>query len=370
MGNLNRYSMFQCLLVGLVICGLPAANLKADSGDVDAFKSAYAAYQDFEEKGDYVGATPHAAAAYEIGRPMFGDDHANTAALAFNYGQMLLETGDSDGAKEVLREAVIFHENVYGKQSAELIPVLMDLGAASARVFRSGRQKRYYNRALKLARQHYGPESERYGRLLMDAGVGLLNDAQSPAAEKYLEDSYDVLANALGDDAPMAGLSAFQLARLEFAKKRYDDAKTHLLAALRTFEDPDRPSTPIEMSTHAWLVSVYEELGESEAATAHCQAIGRMTPQARDQEYLPLFRKEPIYPAIALTRRKEGFVDVRFTVDHEGIVQNPEVVDGDDWFASSSLDAVKSWRYAPRFVDGAPVTTENVATRLTYRFVD
>jgi len=166
------------------------------------------------------------------------------------------------------------------------------------------------------------------------------------------------------------GLSALQLARLEFAKNRYDDAKTHLLAALKTFEDPDRPSTSIEMSTHAWLVSVYEELGESEAATAHCQAIGRMTPQNDDQEYLPLFRKEPRYPEIALDRGKEGYVDVRFTVDHEGIVRIPKVVDGDSWFDSSSLEAVKSWRNAPRFVDGVPVSTENVATRLTYRFVD
>ena len=372
MGKVNKHMQVQRILAGLVLGFVFSSVLADEADDAAAFNTAYSAYQNFVAKEDYTHAMPEAKTAYEIGRQIYGEDHKNTAVLAYNYGQMLLEVGNDDEASVVLQEAVILYKAAYGKDSAELIPVLMDLGHASVQTFRTTRQKKYYDRALKLARKHYGPESAKYGRLLLDAGIEILNEALSPKAEKYLQDAYQVLRNALGDGDATTGLAAFQLARLEVATKQYPDAEVHLLAALKTFEDPDRPSTPIEMSTHAWLVSVYEELGESEKATAHCQAIGRMTSASGNQNYMPLFRRSPTYPVNARKKGKEGYVDVEFTVDREGIVREPKVteVNGHDSFADSSIEAVKVWRYAPRFVDGEPVTTPNVRTRLTYKFAE
>ena len=117
-------------------------------------------------------------------------------------------------------------------------------------------------------------------------------------------------------------------------------------------------------------MSIYQELGEPEKGTAHCLAIGRMTPYDENQDYLPLYRRAPRYPTSALQRGKEGFADVLFTVDSQGIVQDPEVFahEGDAAFKKAALDAVKAFRYAPRFVDGEAVDTPGVKTRITFRF--
>jgi len=346
----------------------PAAADK--SADIEAFKAAYSAYQQYEESQDYQHAMPEAKTAYELGRKIYGKKHENTAALAYNYGLTLIELGDADETRKVLKEAVTLHEAVYGKNSEELIPVLMDLGHAYAMARNLAKQKKSYNRALKIARNHYGADSARYGHLLLDAGIEILDEARSAQAKTYLEDAYQVLRDALGDEDSSTGYAAFQLGRFEFAAKEFADAEGHLLAALNTFEDPDHPSNPVEMSTHAWLVSVYEELGESEKATAHCQAIGRMSPIHENQDYLPLFRKAPRYPTLARKSGQEGYVDLDFTVDHEGIVRNPVVikVKGSDGFVNPSIEAVKAFRYAPRFVEGQAVATPGVTIRLTFQF--
>ncbi len=358
------------LMVGPVIHAAESEPMADEAARSAAFQSAYFAYQEYANNQDYVRAVPEAKTAYELGLEIYGPEHKNTTALAYNYGISLLEIGAKDEARKILKETLKLYEGAYGKKSTELIPILMDLGHASAEAFRPGKQIKYYNRALKLANKEYGQDSERYGRLLIDAGKKILNEAQSPAAQKYLQNGYRILNAKLGPDDSTTGYAAFQLARYEYAQRRYEKAERYLLAALKTFEDPERPSSAMEMSTHAWLVTVYEELGESRKATEHCQAIGRMTPINGNQEYLPLFRKQPKYPMSAAQRGIEGYIDVSFTVDPEGIVREIRVTEGDETFVSASLEAVEQWRYAPKFIDGQPVATPNVKTRLTYKFAD
>lgn len=358
------------LVAGLILGFVWSLAPADDAADTAAFKATYSAYQKHEKNDDFERAMPEAKSAYEIGLRIYGKEHKNTAALAYNYGLTLIEVGALDDARKILRQAVTLYGGAYGKNSAELIPVLMDLGHTSAKALVPARQTKHYKRALKLARNHYGPDSERYGHLLLAAGTEVLNVAQSRMARPYLQDAYKVLQAALGDDHIATGMAAFHLARFEMATKRFADAEGHLLAALNTFEDSDRPSSPFEIGTHARLVAVYEEMGEPAKATAHCQAIGRMTPFDENQHYMPLFRTQPRYPLLAQQDGKEGYVDVEFTVDHEGIVRDPKVISGNFSFKGAALDAVSKWRYAPRFVDGQPVESPNVLTRLRFEFAD
>ena len=357
----------------LVVAMLSTFVVIADeAADLEAFNAAYSAYQEYADQKDFNRATPEAKVAYELSQQIFGLEHQNTASLAYNYGLALIEIEDEAEAKQILRETLSLYKAAYGKDSTELIPVLMDLGRVSAEAYRPANQIRYYNRALALAADHYGRASQRYGRLSLEAGVGLLNEAQTPDAEIYLQDAYRILRNVLGEESDITGIAAFQLARFEVAIQQYGAAEGHLLAALKTFADPDRPSTQIEMSAHAWLVAIYEETGESQKATAHCLAIGRMTPIGADQEYLPLFKKTPKYPVAARQRGLEGSVLVKFSVDQDGFVREPQVVEikGHKGFESATIEAVKEFRYAPRFVEGAPVATDNVYHIITFTLAD
>jgi protein TonB len=85
-------------------------------------------------------------------------------------------------------------------------------------------------------------------------------------------------------------------------------------------------------------------------------------------DYLPIVRVAPVYPARALSRGIEGYVDMSFTVTSTGTVRDPIVV-----FSTSSLfdraatRAVLKFKYKPRVVDGQPVEVPGVKTRITFK---
>jgi len=88
-------------------------------------------------------------------------------------------------------------------------------------------------------------------------------------------------------------------------------------------------------------------------------------------DYLPIVRVAPVYPARALSRGLEGYVDLSFTVTSAGTVRDPIVL-----FSSSSLfdraatRAVLKFKYKPRVVDGIPIDVPGVKTRITFQIED
>jgi protein TonB len=88
-------------------------------------------------------------------------------------------------------------------------------------------------------------------------------------------------------------------------------------------------------------------------------------------DYLPIVRVAPVYPARALSRGLEGYVDLSFTVTTAGTVRDPLVL-----FSTSSLferaatRAVLKFKYKPRVVDGVPVDVPNVKTRISFQIED
>jgi periplasmic protein TonB len=83
---------------------------------------------------------------------------------------------------------------------------------------------------------------------------------------------------------------------------------------------------------------------------------------ASDAEYLPIVVIQPQYPNRALQRGIEGWCQVMFTVDENGGVLDPVVVDADppEIFDSSSLRAVTRFKFNPRTVNGQAVRTPGV----------
>lgn len=116
--------------------------------------------------------------------------------------------------------------------------------------------------------------------------------------------------------------------------------------------DPDAPSISIAPPTVA--------------AETNIGGPGGMN--IAEGDYLPIVRVAPVYPARALSRGLEGYVDMSFTVTTTGTVRDPVVI-----FSTSSLferaatRAVLKFKYKPRVVDGVPVDVPNVKTRITFK---
>lgn len=110
---------------------------------------------------------------------------------------------------------------------------------------------------------------------------------------------------------------------------------------------------------------------EAEArALADAEAARRAAEAAAVAQYQPISKKPPAYPRRALDRGLEGDCTVSYTVNREGRVSDPQVVEGacdDPLFARPSLAAAKSFRYQPRTVNGQRVAVTDVRNTFRYR---
>jgi len=88
-------------------------------------------------------------------------------------------------------------------------------------------------------------------------------------------------------------------------------------------------------------------------------------------DYLPIVRVAPVYPARALSRGLEGFVDLSFTVTTTGTVKDPIVLQStSSLFERAAIRAVLKFKYKPRVVDGVPVDVPGVKTRISFQLED
>ena len=88
-------------------------------------------------------------------------------------------------------------------------------------------------------------------------------------------------------------------------------------------------------------------------------------------DYLPIVRVAPVYPARALSRGLEGYVDMSFTVTQAGTVRDPVVLfSTSSLFERAALRAVLKFKYKPRVVDGVPVDVPGVKTRISFQIED
>jgi protein TonB len=88
-------------------------------------------------------------------------------------------------------------------------------------------------------------------------------------------------------------------------------------------------------------------------------------------DYLPIVRVAPVYPARALSRGLEGYVDLSFTVTTAGTVRDPVILfSTSSLFERAAVRAVLKFKYKPRVVDGVPVDVPNVKTRISFQIED
>ncbi len=87
------------------------------------------------------------------------------------------------------------------------------------------------------------------------------------------------------------------------------------------------------------------------------RAAASLTPPHVTQEAQLTKRVAPEYPESAFRKGIEGSVEVSFTITNQGAVTNVSVVSADppEVFDRAAIEAVRRWRYEPKFVDGQPV---------------
>ena len=107
--------------------------------NIKIFNEAQSCYKEAAKNGLRKSRTKRCAqTSLEIGKALFEPDSKNIAILTYNYGKTL----DGKERDSVLKNAIDLYENIYGKDSPELIDLLIDAGKAK--------------RALSIAEESFG----------------------------------------------------------------------------------------------------------------------------------------------------------------------------------------------------------------------
>ena len=76
----------------------------------------------------------------------------------------------------------------------------------------------------------------------------------------------------------------------------------------------------------------------------------------------------PVYPAAARAEGVQGQVTIAYDVTIEGRVVNARVIQSEPAgvFDAAALQAVRSWRFNPKIVDGVPQMTKDQQSTVTF----
>ena len=266
--------------------------------------------------------------------------------------------------------------------------VLSELADSSGGAGNEHEQLKLYKRALGITADEYGDTSLEYATLAFRAGRNVYEQSYSLIGRKYMRAAHEIFAAEFGAVDPRVGLTNFYLGKMKFSRGQYKHATKYLEAALPSMGGESDNMKSLRLVTRALLVQAYESWGKSDLATPHCVAIGAESQFSPNQDYKPIFRLAPQYPGELLARGVEGFVEFEFTIDEKGFVQNPTIIRStrdntrdsrsvkrlgsrtELSFEAAASEAIKRFRYAPRFVEGEAVAVDSVKTRISFKLVE
>ena len=67
---------------------------------------------------------------------------------------------------------------------------------------------------------------------------------------------------------------------------------------------------------------------------------------------------DPVYPRLAEQMKVEGSVKLQVNIDKNGNIVGIQVLSGPPILAAAAQEAVRQWRFRPRYKNGAPIDTE------------
>ena len=345
------------MLAGVLVSTHVAAQTTEELAEYNAAYLQYGYY--LESDPDF--AREAARRAYELGRSLFGEDSERTAMLAINYANLLQDEAQS---QSYLDEAVTIYQGVFGVGSEELVDPLMRLARTLSDTGKYRLALVYYRRALQLASRHLGEESSKAGSILLELGSIALTDGDVEESFSALEKARQSLRR-YDDPGSVTNLARTNLllGNYYLLTQQPQASLQPLLAALDVLLA--YPYADVTLRNRVALIEAYERLGMSASATIHCLAIGARLRLEPDAIMQPLYSVAPQTQQFTGTLGKnntEGIeIGVSFTVDSQGFVKDPVLMSSvdSDALANNFLQAIRQFRYAPRFANGIAIESPN-----------
>lgn len=363
--------IFRILFVSVLLIFQSA--LADTAEDKAEFKRLYAQFNDlYENTVDTAPLIEVGEKLYKLAPKAYGENHNNTAVVTYNLASIYDEKGKSgrnDDEKKAIKlykeffkisdKLDVAKDRAYLKQYIQYVTAIVNVEHVSSR---SGDIKKISSlaKALELTPMERANYHFSTAFLYFKAG-------RRSASLSNFEDAISIYEQEKGPDYIQIGQSLFWMAKIEMAKKKRETAESHFLKVLDIYNKNGLSDHEVNLSTHAFLVTLYEDMGQSEQSTKHCVAIGMERKKEFDIFEEPIYRKPPKYPSSAARLGKEAKVLVEFTVDKDGITRDIKIVESDNSsFNNNTIKAVEKFRFAPRVEDGELVETHGVRNMIQF----
>lgn len=325
------------------------------------FRQAYSSYNQYLEVDDVPLALGAAADAHKLGSRLYGRNHINTAKLAINYASLLNDTEDYKKAAKTLKGKLEIMEKSYGEDANELVSPLTELGRAHLGDRNPEKAIGYFQRASDILENHENRILS--GARNFDIVAILLKRRANQYTRPFVEASYSSYDGLLEENDIRWGLTNYHMAMWSLQDERLADAIDHLNMSLMAFKTSDDQITNMEKNLRLMLIDTLQRAGKSAVATEHCLAIGERENWVAN----PLYIKPPNLDLAKAKKPASIEIKLIFTVDEQGFVRKPRIKSSTEPdLNDEALAAVTEFRYAPKFINGSAVSTDDVSFTIAY----
>ena len=312
--------------------------------------------QQATKTGANLSANEYASKAYAVGQRIYDPKSKTMGMLILNAAKMTVLAYKEKAAIGFLDRTMPVLIEIFGENSEEHVSAQLYYGHAHLKK-KISKAKKIYSHILTVIEEREGKISLNYGQYQFNIAHQVLVMTGNRYGSSMLKKARETFETIDSDEAKIA------LERLLFTEGKYHLSKKRYSTAQKTFEeivaklDKENPKSPTILNALAFLVVTCEERHKGGEATQYALEIGRRSALYNLPYSKPLYSPRGKYPKHY--SRKKGKVTVSFLIDEQGYVINPAVTSSDlpKAFEKATLDAVKGFRYAPKFQNGKAVKT-------------
>lgn len=158
----------------------------------------------------------------------------------------------------------------------------------------------------------------------------------------------------------------------EKVTQRIDTAIVQDQKTITTQPEMKRPPQPtpeplIEFPKTA-IEFPHENLAQNTAPPPITTPVTHSNSGSLDSGAIPIVKVAPTYPARAMSRGVEGYVDLTFDIAATGQPINIQVIAAEPvgYFENAAQNSLKRWKYRPKLVDGQAVAQYLQSTRIRF----
>jgi tetratricopeptide (TPR) repeat protein len=277
---------------------------------------------------------------------------------------------DYDTAEQHINYLQKIGETVYGARDPRMIPVICDVADWRSGVRAYITARLIYERAIALGKKTVGPDDLALVRPLRSIArtyVWELVDLSDHASEsiRVRRDSMHLgHTSSIEEEGPdphyLSSDGEQALQRAVSILERHPEARAELVATL--------------LQLGNWYM-IKEERDEAMTVYARVSELAKDEPSAAAALALPVRLFYPLPPILIASRRlppvdtADRYVLLEYTVTEQGNVDDARVVEtnASSRQANQILEAMRSSRFRPRFVDGKPVNATGMQYREVYK---